>query len=75
MLKIIVKRFVLILLGIFLSLVLLECGLILVGFAISSYQQYKNTKALKNVSQYKIMCLGESTTQNQYPIQLQQILT
>lgn len=52
----------------------MECGLRLVGFTISSYQQYKNNKALKNKSQYTIMYLGESTTQDQYPIQLQKIL-
>lgn len=68
------KKFILIILGIFISLILLEFGLRLAGFAISYYQQYKNNKVLKNKSQYTIMCLGESTTANQYPIQLQQIL-
>ncbi len=72
--KLFIKRFLLILSGIILSLVLLECGLILAGWTISSYQQYKNNKALRNKSQYTIMCLGESTTQGQWPIQLQQIL-
>ena len=74
MLKLIIKRFLLIIIGIILSLVFLECGLRLAGWTISFYQQYKNNKALRNKSQYTIMCLGESTTARQYPIQLQQIL-
>lgn len=69
-----IKKGILVILGIILSLVLLECGLRLAGFTISTYQQYKNNKALKNKSQYTIMCLGESTTQGQYSIQLQEIL-
>ncbi len=68
------KKLLLIIIGIFLSLVILECGLRLAGWTISSYQQYKNNKALRNKSQYTIMCLGESTTQRQYPVQLQEIL-
>lgn len=74
MFKLIIKRFFLIIIGIILSLVLLECGLRIAGWSISFYQQYKNNKALKNKSQYTIMCLGESTTARQYPVQLQQIL-
>lgn len=74
MLKVIIKRFLLIIIGILLSLIFLECGLRLAGWTISSYQQYKNNKALRNKSQYTIMCLGESTTFRQYPFQLQQIL-
>ena len=60
--------------GLILSLVFLELGLRIAGWSISSYQQYKNNKVLNNKSQYTIMCLGESTTARQYPIQLQQIL-
>ena len=74
MLKLFIKRFLLIIIGIILSLILLECGLRLAGWTISSFQQYKNNKALRNKSQYTIMCLGESTTQGQYPVQLQEIL-
>jgi tetratricopeptide (TPR) repeat protein len=72
--KIVLKRFLLILLGILLSLVVLELSLRLAGFAVSSYQQYKNNKVLKNKSLYTIMCLGESTTAKNYPIQLQNLL-
>ncbi len=72
--RLFLRRFLLIIFGIFLSLVFLECGLRLTGWGISYYQQYKNNKALRNKSQYTIMCLGESTTAGQYPIQLQQIL-
>ncbi|MCR4662811.1 MAG: hypothetical protein K5622_02845, partial [Endomicrobiaceae bacterium] len=74
MLKFLIKKLLLIIIGVILSLVILECGLRVAGWTISSYQQYKNNKALKNKSQYTIMCLGESTTQSQYPIQLQQLL-
>ena len=52
----------------------MECGLRLAGFAISSYQRYKNDKVLRGKKQYTIMCLGESTTAGQYPIWLQEIL-
>ena len=72
--KAFIKKFLLIIPGILLSLVLLEFSLRFAGFAISSYRQYKNNKVLKNKSQYTIMCLGESTTADQYPVQLQQIL-
>ena len=68
------KRFLLIVIGIILSLIFLECGLRIAGWTISSYQQHKNNKALKSKSQYTIMCLGESTTAGQYPIQLQKLL-
>ena len=74
MFKLIIKRFLLIFIGIILSLVLLECGLRFAGWTISSYQQYQNNKSLKNKSQYTIICLGESTTKGQYPVKLQQIL-
>ena len=74
MFKLIIKKFLLIIIGILLSLLLLECGLRLAGWTISLYQQYKNNKALKNKSQYTIMCLGESTTAWQYPVQLQLLL-
>ncbi len=69
-----IKKFLLVILGIILSLVVLECGLRLTGWGISYYQQYRNNKALRSKSQYTIMCLGESTTAGQYLIQLQQIL-
>ena len=68
-----IKKILLIITGIILSLFILECGLRCAGWTISSYQQYKNSKILKNKSQYTIMCLGESLTRKQYPIQLQQI--
>ena len=69
-----IKKLSLLIIGIILSLVILELSLRFAGFAMSSYQQYKNNKALKNKSQYTIMCLGESTTFGQYPVQLQELL-
>ena len=74
MIRNIIKRVLLIFAGIFLSLILLECGLRLAGFASFQYQRYKNNKVLRQKKQYTIMCLGESTTAGQYPIWLQEIL-
>lgn len=71
---IIIKRLLLIFTGIFLSLILLESGLRLAGFAILQYQQYRNNKVLRNKSRYTIMGLEESTTAGQYPIWLQEKL-
>ncbi|MBR3628714.1 MAG: hypothetical protein IKN42_07750, partial [Elusimicrobia bacterium] len=72
--KLFLKRLLLIIIGIFFSLIVLECGLRLTGLTVSFYKQYKNDKILKNKSKYTIMCLGESTTDGQYPKQLQQML-
>ena len=68
MIRNIIKRVLLIFVCIFLSLILLECGLRLAGFASFQYQRYKNNKVLRQKKQYTIMCLGESTTAGQYPI-------
>lgn len=70
----IIKKFLLILIGIILSLIILELSINLVGKTIYFYQQYKSKNLLKNKSQYTIICIGESTTANDYPIQLQQLL-
>lgn len=44
------------------------------GFVISSIQNHKNDKVLKGKFQYTVMCLGESTTSQAYPWELQKIL-
>lgn len=43
-------------------------------FFMSIKQDYNNNKNLKTKTPYTILCLGDSTTKGQYPIQLQQIL-
>jgi len=67
-------KFFLIITGLFFALMLLETAMWTGGFALSSWQKYKNNRALKNKSQYTVMCIGESTTAQQYPMPLQNIL-
>ena len=62
-----IKKLGLILLGIILALLLLEAGMRIAGLVYLALQEHGNTRALKNKGTYKIMCLGESTTQGQYP--------
>jgi tetratricopeptide (TPR) repeat protein len=60
--------------GLILSLVLLEVGLRLGGFIFSSIQGYENLRSIKQKGAYRILCLGESTTEGQYPHLLEQVL-
>lgn len=68
----------LIIFGIFLFLVLLESVLRLSGFIYLSLQEYRNALSRRQPHDYRIMCLGESTTamggENSYPAQLEKIL-
>ncbi|MFH1208786.1 MAG: hypothetical protein V1673_04440, partial [Candidatus Omnitrophota bacterium] len=68
------KKIASVLLGVILSLVLLEAGLRLGGFILSSMQGSENLQSIKQKGAYRILCLGESTTQGQYPKPLEQIL-
>lgn len=68
------QKISLILLGLFLFFVLLEVGIRLSGFISLSLQEIKNRAVLKQKGSYRIMCLGESTTQNQYPPFLERAL-
>jgi tetratricopeptide (TPR) repeat protein len=61
------QRIILVLLGICLFFVFLESGLRLGGFILSSLQEHHNLQSIKQKGAYRILCLGESTTQNQYP--------
>ena len=70
----ITKKISLVFFGLLATLIILELSMRLAGFAIYGYQNYRNEKELKNKSQYKIMCLGESTTFGAYPRYLQKIL-
>ncbi len=68
-----IKRISLIIIGILLSLIVLEIGLQIVGFTITTIKKYKN-KITKDYNTITILCLGESTTDNQWPPILQNIL-
>ncbi|MDD3729701.1 MAG: hypothetical protein PHI20_01540 [Endomicrobiaceae bacterium] len=64
-------------LGLILSLVFLEIFLQSASFTvyhIKNYKTYYKYKTLKTKDSVKILCIGESTTGEQYPIQLQKIL-
>ena len=61
------QRSFLVFLGFLLSLFFLEVGLRLAGFTLTLLQENRNRISLKNGGDYRILCLGESTTQGQYP--------
>ena len=68
------QKISLILLGICLTVILLEAGLRLGGFIILSLQEHTNVLSARNKGTYRILCVGESTTQGQYPRFLEEIL-
>ena len=72
------QKVALIFFGVVLFLTLLEGGMRLCGFIISSFQENRNRVSLKQVNAFRIMCLGESTTAeggaDAYPSQLEVVL-
>ena len=68
------QRIILVLFGIFLFFLLLESCLRLGGFILLSIQEHRNLQSIKQKGVYRILCLGESTTQDQYPKFLEQAL-
>ncbi len=68
------QRLAVIFCGLFLAALILETGLRLGGFIMLSLQEYKNLQAIKEKGSCRIMCLGESTTLNQYPRFLEEVL-
>jgi tetratricopeptide (TPR) repeat protein len=68
------QKISLVLLGLILSLVLLEVGMRLGGFVLLSIQEYGNLQSIKQKGAYRILCLGESTTEGAYPHLLEQVL-
>ena len=72
------KRLVLILFGVTLSLILIEFSLRLVGYIYLSKQDLSNRKSLEGKLDYRILVLGESTTEmggdSAWPKQLEKIL-
>jgi tetratricopeptide (TPR) repeat protein len=67
-------KITLIIFGLFLFLILLEAGLRLGGFIILSLQEYRNLRSIKHKGTYRILCLGESTTADQWPPHLEEVL-
>jgi len=67
-------KIALIMFGLSLFFVFLEVGLRLSGFVLLSVQEYRNRQTMSQKGVYRIMCLGESTTQNQYPRFLEGVL-
>ena len=68
------QRISLVIFGLFLTLILIETGLRLGGFIILSLQELRNRASLRQKGAYRILCLGESTTQGEWPPFLDEIL-
>jgi tetratricopeptide (TPR) repeat protein len=68
------QKIMLVLFGLSLFFLLLEVGLRFGGFIVLSLQDYRNRLSLSHTGNYKILCLGESTTQGKYPPFLEKIL-
>ena len=69
----IIRKISLVIIGIILSLVILEACLQIAGFTLTAIKKYKN-KTIKDPNTVTILCLGESTTDGQWPPILQKIL-
>ena len=71
------QKILLVISGLFLCVVLLEAGLRIGGFILSSLQEHRNIISIKKKGTFRIMCLGGSTTaggENAYPHQLEEVL-
>jgi Tfp pilus assembly protein PilF len=71
------QRIALIILGVFLCCVFLEIALALGGWIIVSRQEHQNAVRMQQKGTYRILCLGESTTEagpDPYPAQLEEVL-
>ena len=68
------QKITLVFLGLSLAVLILEIGLRTSGFVILSLQEYKNLQSIKQNGEFRIMCMGESTTQGEYPPSLKEIL-
>lgn len=79
MIKVSLQRLGLIIFGIIVSATVLELALRMGGLALVCLQNYQNYVAIRNCGEFRIMCLGESTTYSggkySYPYQLQEILS
>lgn len=70
----VVQKGVLILLGVLLACVLLELALRIGGWMFLTLQETRNRFSLRQGGAYRVLCLGESTTANQYPRFLEEAL-
>ena len=68
------QKIVLIIFGLCLCAALLEIGLRIGGFVILSLQEHRNKLSIRQKGTYRIICLGESTTVDQWPRPLEDIL-
>lgn len=68
------QKIVLLFLGAVLFGTVLELGLRIAGFIYLSIQEERNKISMRKNSEFRIMCLGESTTAGQYPGFLEEIL-
>ena len=56
------------------TVLVLEAALRLGGFIILSLQAHRNALSMRQKDVYRILCIGESTTQKQYPVFLERAL-
>ena len=68
------KKIILIFLGIFISLIIIESTLQITSVILQNKTNNTIKNKIINKEHIKILCIGESTTYKQYPIQLQEIL-
>ena len=68
------QKIILVFIGLFLAVLVLEIGMRTAGFIIISLQERRNLESIKQNGEFRIMCMGESTTQGQYPPFLEEIL-
>jgi tetratricopeptide (TPR) repeat protein len=69
-----IQKIALIVFGLFVTLLLLE-GILRLGGSVYLYlQERRNQQSLASKGEYRILCLGESTTSKQWPPLLEEIL-
>ena len=69
------QKIILVLVSLFLFFMFLEVSLRLGGLILLSIQEHRNMQSIKQKGAYCILCLGESTTQGQYPQFLEEALS
>lgn len=62
------------LLGVVAALIIVEAGIRLTGYAYLSAQEFCNRRSLARADDIRILCLGDSMTDGQYPKPLEEIL-
>lgn len=72
--SVVLRKIILVFSGIVVSLVLLESALRIGGVIFLSLQEHRNRVNLSKKDSYRVLCLGESMTLNQYPPFLEEYL-